>query len=121
MAAEEGKQYPLQPEQIAVFKPFFSDPTVPVSEIARQISVPIIKALQEKNRETKAPDTYRYGTLWRTMGEAIRQLTDFNDRFVKLVLELQKTPDPTGFLVCLDDFHMEWTERVFSCERFFPT
>lgn len=116
MAAEEVKQYSMDPEQIAAFKTFFSDPTTPISEIARRISIPIIKALQEQNRDAKGLDTYRYGALWRAMGEAIRQLTEYNDRFVELVVELQRTPDPTGFLACMDDFHMEWTERVFSCK-----
>lgn len=114
MAAEEVMQYPLQPEQIGAFEFFFFDRTVSTSEIVRQISVPIIKAPQDQNLDAKGLDTYRYGSLWRTTGEAIRQLTQYNDRFVELVLELQKTLDPTGFLVCMDDFHMEWTGRVFS-------
>jgi hypothetical protein len=82
----------------------FSDPTVPVSQLAEQIGGPIIKEL-EKNPGKPV----ECSPLWRTISLAIKQFTEFNDKFVELVVELQKIPDTVGYIAGMYDMKMYWT------------
>ncbi|OCK82276.1 hypothetical protein K432DRAFT_403048 [Lepidopterella palustris CBS 459.81] len=109
VAAQEKEEYPVASEQLSALKILFSDPTYPTSELAKQIAEPILKALEEK--PTSPVDCFR---IWRTIAAAIKQLTGYNHKLVELVVELQKAPDPLGYIALMQDFREHWTEFAFD-------
>jgi hypothetical protein len=104
---QAAQEYPLEAQQLAAFETFFSNDAVAVSEISEQISRPYI------TDGTKEPaDDY---LLWRTIFDAVEQLTEFNDKLVELVTEIQKVPhmETEGHMV---QFRQTWTEFRNSCK-----
>jgi hypothetical protein len=104
---QAAQQYPLDAQQLAAFETLFSDDSVPVSEIANQITTPYIK-----DGSTQPEDIF---FLWRTIFDAVEQLTGFNDKLVELVTEIQKVPgmETGGHMV---QFNQTWTEFRNSCK-----
>jgi hypothetical protein len=113
IAAQRQDDYPPDPEQLSALDTLFSDPAVPVSQLAEQIAGPIISAL-EKNPGKPV----ECSPLWCTISLAIKQFTEFSDKFVELVVELQKVSDPAGYIAGMDDMKMYWTEFAFNCKIF---
>ncbi|RDL38480.1 uncharacterized protein BP5553_02820 [Venustampulla echinocandica] len=109
IAAQEKEEYPVESIQLSALRKLFSDPTVPISQVALELATPILKEL-EKN-PGKTVDCFR---LWRTIEAAIKQLTDYNDKLVELVIEFQKVPDQAGIIGCMQDFREHWTEFAFD-------
>ena len=91
--------------QLAALRTMFSDPTVPLSEIAEQIAAESAKL---RENTPGASDS----KLWRTLADGIKQLTDYNDLFVELFLELAKV---NGLIA----YWEWWTEWAFECMFFF--
>lgn len=116
LSTQVKEDYPAAPEQLSALRTLFADPSVPVSQVAEQIARPIVEARQNCLENPEAPDEYRYGILWRTIADAVRQLTEYNDRLVKLVVEIQKVPDPEGYIAFMQDFQEHWTEFAFDCK-----
>ncbi|KAF4631004.1 hypothetical protein G7Y89_g7132 [Cudoniella acicularis] len=111
LAAQAKEDYPAEPEQLTALKTLFSDPTIPISQAAQQIVAPTLKYL-EQNPGSQAPDNDFI--LWRTIASAIKQLPEFNDRLLELVLEINKIPAANGYFKGLYDFYMHWREFAFS-------
>ena len=89
---QENHETPITSEQLSALTKLFAEPNISASEIAMQITTPILKALE---KEPDSPvDCFR---LWRTIADAVKQLTNFNDRLVELVVEIQRVPDSTGY------------------------
>lgn len=111
IAAQEAEEYPLNSTQLSGLKTLFSDPSVPVSQVAQEVAAPILKALKET---PGAPvDTFIF---WRTIAAAVKELPQYNDRLVELVIELQKIPSPLDYLSYMTDFNQHWTEFEFHSE-----
>ena|ERR1700744_804737 len=108
---QEIHDAPLASEQLSALSSLSLESNISVSEIARQITAPILKSL---DRKPDSPvDCYR---LWRTVADAVKELTDYNDKLVELVVEIQKVPDTTGYITDMQDFRQHWTEFAFNCE-----
>ncbi|KAF4634508.1 hypothetical protein G7Y89_g3609 [Cudoniella acicularis] len=96
--------------QLAALKTMFSDPTVPMSEIAKLITVDSI-LLKEKS-----PGASDSG-LWRILADGIKQLTEYNDKFVELFFEIAQVPIYGSDLspqFCLRYYWEWWTEWVWG-------
>ncbi|KAK2601873.1 hypothetical protein QQS21_004559 [Conoideocrella luteorostrata] len=109
---QEGEEYPAAPEQLAALKSFLTNPSVSASDAAKDITRPIIEARQKALN--KEPSDYDFTSLWSTIAEAVRQLTDHNDRLVELVTEIQKVPDQEGYIAFMQDYREHWTEIAFE-------
>jgi hypothetical protein len=108
--AQLNHEAPIASEQLSALSNLFVEPKSSIPEIARQITAPILRALE---KEPDAPvDCYR---LWRTIADAVKDLTEFNDKLVELVVEIQKVPDSIGYIAHMQDFRQYWTEFAFNC------
>jgi len=94
-AQREIEDYPLRPEQLAALELLFSDPTAQAPDIAKHI-------VQTFPRDDDQ------GIFWHTIANAIKQLTDFNDRLVDLVAAMQQN-------LKMSFFGENWSEFIFYC------
>jgi hypothetical protein len=69
IAAQREEEYPLNLEQLSAIETLFSDPSIPVSQIAKEIASPILKA-----REEKPKARVQSHELWRTITAAVEQV-----------------------------------------------
>jgi hypothetical protein len=69
IAAQRNDEYPLDPAQLSALESLFSDPNIPVSQIAKEIASPILKALGEN--PGAGVDGF---LLWRTITAAVEQV-----------------------------------------------
>ncbi|RAL16215.1 DUF3632 domain-containing protein [Aspergillus homomorphus CBS 101889] len=113
---EAEREYPPEPEVLAAFRTLFMDPTVPVSEVARQAAAPLLRQITLE--PIYIPDC---GEIWRTHMRAVRRLGKFNDRLVELIVELSKLPDKNGVFHQLPDFGSYWLEFGFDFADPLPT
>lgn len=111
LAAQEAQEYAADPAQLSALKALFSDPSANISHIAQRAAAPIIKALDEI--PGVPVDTFAF---WRTIAAAVKELPQYNDKLVKLVLELQKVPSPSDYISYMTDFKQHWTEFAFNCK-----
>jgi hypothetical protein len=88
LASQQQQKYPLTTIQLSALRTLFSDPSVPVSQVAKQISGPLIDSV-ERIMKGKSGE-YNPDAFWRTILDAVRTLTSFNDRLVEFMVELQK-------------------------------
>ena len=114
LASQEQEKYPLSSTQLSALRTFFSDPSVPVSQVAKQIAKPLLEIVEKVQRGESCED--RFGRLWRTIADAVRTLTSLNDRLVELVVELQRVEDPSGYIGAMCDFNEYWQEFAFDCK-----
>jgi len=112
MAIQEKQEWQILPEQHSALEKLFSDSHYPVSQVAQQIAAPWL-AEAEKDSEYIPEE----GTLWRTIGDAVKQLTEKNDRLFQLVIELQKLDGLDYSFKTLTGFHQHWTEFMFNCKQ----
>ena len=97
------------PSQLNALKLLFSDQSVPVSEVAKLITVDSVKAHEE------TPGASDSG-LWRTLSDGIKQLTEYNDKFVEFFYEIAKVPLHGATSTLLTAYWEWWTEWAFSCK-----
>lgn len=116
VAAQEKHEYPLLPEQLQALKAFLTDSGVPASQTAQDLTRPVISLHQKAKTDPSVLSTYEHSTLWRSIADAIRQLPDFNDKLVDLVVEIQKVSDPEDHFSSMSDYQQYWTEFVFDCK-----
>jgi hypothetical protein len=107
LKTQAQKYHPPPPELLSAFRRLFSEPSVPMLKIAREAVTPIIAAIP--NEPDHTPDC---DPLWIPIKEAIDQLTEYNDKFVDFVVELQKLPDGDHFFKVMPQFRGFWTEMV---------
>ncbi|KAG5981692.1 hypothetical protein E4U55_002673 [Claviceps digitariae] len=111
---ENEKDLPLIPEQLYAIEAFFTDPSVPISQIAHDLTQPVIKLQQEAKKNPGAVKEFDYGRLWSSLTDAIARLPDFIDRIVDLVVEIQKVSDPEDHFGCMIDYQQYWTEFAYD-------
>ncbi|KAK2595215.1 hypothetical protein QQS21_007068 [Conoideocrella luteorostrata] len=114
IAAQEKEEYPLIPEQLEALRVFLTDPTVPISQVAQDLTRPVIKLHEEAKKDPDALSNFDHGTLWSSIADAIGKLTDLNDRLVDLVVEIQKIPDPEGHFASMTDYKQHWNEFAYD-------
>ena len=112
IAAEEKEDYPLEPEQISALKTLFSDPNISVSEVAKQFTAPWKKEIDEHPGEHFP--SYMPSIIWRTVANAIRQLSEYNDKLVELVVEISKILDVNNQIASCADKYYYWVEFVLG-------
>lgn len=113
LSEQEKKKYSATPEELSALRILFADPSVPVSQVAQVITKPIIEENHRAKTNPEKPSTYEYSIIWRTIADAVRQLTEYNDKLVELVVEIQKTPDE--YVAFMQDFQMHLNEFAFEC------
>lgn len=111
LASQEAQTYPVDRTQLFALRTLFSNTLVSVAEIAQQVAAPIIQALNDN--PMVPPDSY---LLWRTIAAAVKELPQYNEKLVELVVELQKVPSPSDYISDMSDFREHWTEFVFHCK-----
>jgi hypothetical protein len=110
LAAQEKEEYCLEPDQVSALKTLFSDPNIPVSVVAKQFAAPWLRELEEQpGVPSNTPSV-----IWRTVADAIRELSEYNDKLVDLVVEMSKLPNDT--LYSMADKYYYWVEFVLSCK-----
>ena len=114
-AAQANAEYPLLRQQLAALEKLVTDPAVPACKVAQDICAPIIAARQRALANPDHPDEYGYSILWRTIADAIRDLTDQNDRLVNLVVEISKVQDEEGYITHMYDYNEYWSSEGFEC------
>jgi hypothetical protein len=110
LTMQAQKHYPPPPQILSAFRKFFSEPSTPILAIVKEAASPIIANLSNEADPTW-PDC---GPLWRILKEAVDQLTEYNDKFVAFVVELQKLPDGNHVFKSMPQFANHWTEMVGS-------
>lgn len=116
MVSQQSMKGPPTPEQLTALDALFSDSQAPVSDIAQAINRPYIEAIKENPSDRLNAVESQCARIWRTINNAVKQLTEQNDRLVQLVLEMLKASDPTCAEVLLHDFHQEWVEFAWDCK-----
>jgi hypothetical protein len=94
--------------QLDALKILFSDPSVPISEVAVLITVDTIKL---HDKEPGASDS----ELWCTLADGIKQLTEYNDKFVELFYEIGRAKLHGNPSLLLTAYWEWWTEWEFFC------
>ncbi|KAH8592203.1 hypothetical protein B0O99DRAFT_674755 [Bisporella sp. PMI_857] len=107
IALQQEERIAATPLQLDALKLLFSDQSVPVSNVAKLITVDSIKAHEE------TPGASDSG-LWRTLSDGIKQLTEYNDKFVELFYEIAKVPLHGATSTLLTAYWEWWTEWAFS-------
>jgi hypothetical protein len=114
LLAQQQKKYHILEVQVSAFRDLFSDPSIPLSNIAKRVSGPHIEGIQKQLRGERSHGVC--GAFWSTFEDAVKTLTSFNDRLVDFLVELQKVEDPTGFFTEMCEFKAHWLEFAFNCE-----
>lgn len=115
IAAQKGSETPLIPEQLEAFTTFLTDSSVPPSQIAQELTRPVINLHQAAKKDPDLLSTFDHGRLWSSIADAIRELPDLNDKLVDLVVEIQKVSDPEGHFASMIDYQQYWTEFAYDC------
>jgi hypothetical protein len=106
LAAQAKDDYPPPPDMLSAFEELFKSSSTPMSMIAKNAVSPIIANLPNE-QDPRWPDCT---LLWRTLKEAVDKFTEHNDKFVDLIVELQKLPDGDHVFKILPQFREHWTE-----------
>ncbi|KAH8660004.1 hypothetical protein BX600DRAFT_52951 [Xylariales sp. PMI_506] len=109
IAAQAQLKGPPVAEHLSALELLFDDSQTPVSEVAEKIKQPYFKAIQEGD-----PAQRQYARVWRTVSNAVKQLTDYNDKLADLVYEIFQIPDPDLAAACSQDFNEEWREFAWN-------
>ncbi|KAG6010972.1 hypothetical protein E4U43_008513 [Claviceps pusilla] len=114
IAAEKNKESPLIPEQLEALTTFFTNPNVPVPQIAHDLTRPVISLHEAAKKDPDLLGTFDHGRLWSSLADAIEQLPDFHDKLVDLFVEIQEVSDPDDHFACMTDYQQYWTEFAFD-------
>ncbi|KAG5917190.1 hypothetical protein E4U42_007358 [Claviceps africana] len=114
IAAEMEKESPLIPEQLKALTTFFTDADVPTSQIAHDLTRPVISLHQAAKKDPELLNTFDHGRLWSSLADAIGQLPDYIDKIVDLVVEIQKVSDPDGHFSSMVDYRQYWTGFAYD-------
>jgi hypothetical protein len=109
LASQAAQDYPLSSTQLNALAAFLLDEAFPVSEAAKNLTEPIVDAFKKDANEFDCDE------LWRTITDAVKKLTDMNDRLVQLVVEIQKIHDAEGGFTSMQGFNEHLTEFAFDC------
>ncbi|GAB0137779.1 hypothetical protein EsDP_00006032 [Epichloe bromicola] len=114
VAAQEKHEYHLLPKELQALKAFLTDSSVPATQTAQDLTSPVISLHQKAKTDPSVLSTYEHSTLWRSIADAIRQLPEFNDKLVDLVVEIQKVSDPEDLFSTMSGYQQYWSEFVFD-------
>lgn len=120
IAAEMEKESPLITEQLKALTTFFTNSNVPISQIAHDLTRPVIRLHEAAKKDPDLLDTFDHGRLWSSFADAVGKLPDFHDKLVDLFVEIQKVSDPDDHFGCMIDYQQYWTEFAYDCELLLP-
>ncbi|KAG6006791.1 hypothetical protein E4U21_006682 [Claviceps maximensis] len=112
--AEINKDVPLCLEQMEAFTTFLLDPDVPVSQIADELTSPVIRLHQAAKKDPSLMATFDHERIWNSIADAIGQLPQCIDRLVDLVVEIQTVRDPDDHFGCMIDYRKYWGENAYE-------
>lgn len=116
IAAQAKKEHPVLPEQLEALKTLLTNPAIPISKVAEDLTAPVLEHHQKTKQDPNISHDFDHATLWESITDAVKQLTDFNDRLVDLVVAIQKIPDPEGHYASMVDYTQYWTEFAYDCK-----
>lgn len=115
IAAEERREYPPNPDQLAALRRLFDELTLPVSEVAELICRPVRAEEQGNALHPERRATYKTAAIVRTFCNAAKQVPAHHDRLIALLIELDRSADSLGFARATIDFNQELTEFAMDC------
>ncbi|KAF1950570.1 hypothetical protein CC80DRAFT_539604 [Byssothecium circinans] len=107
--SQTEQRYPPFAEQLAALETLFSDPSVPISEIAKKAADPLVVAYKNAPNGS-GPDVAKAARIMHALNIAVRELTEYNDKLVELVYEMHNMPGEEEAGVVLGYFNSEWIE-----------
>ncbi|KAI1846246.1 hypothetical protein JX266_007771 [Neoarthrinium moseri] len=109
---------PPSPEQLSALESLFSNSKTSVSDVALNITRPYLRAIRESPSSRSTPAESQCSRIWRTINNAVKELTEFNDKLAELVFEIHQVSDSHGADILMTDFNQEWAEFAWNCEPF---
>ncbi|KAF2123954.1 hypothetical protein P153DRAFT_351539 [Dothidotthia symphoricarpi CBS 119687] len=107
--SQTEQRYPPFSEQLSALETLFSDPSVPVSEIAKRAADPLVVAYNNAPNGS-GPDVAKAARIMHSLNIAVRELTEYNDKLVQLVYEMHNIPGEEDAGIVFGYFNSEWTE-----------
>ncbi|KAH8646296.1 hypothetical protein BX600DRAFT_477460 [Xylariales sp. PMI_506] len=112
--AQKALPGPKSLEQLSAFELLFSDPEVPVSEIAEKIKGPYVQAIIDRKDDPSSLVGREHEAIWRFVTNAVKVMGDHTDRLAALVFEILQISEPYAADAATYDFQLEWSEFSFD-------